>query len=144
MHASIHEGARAGRADFRISEHNDPQSVEDTIREWRAKGGVGRDWIVVESVYSMDGDFTPLKDLVEIADRYDAFLMIDKAHATGIYSEQGRGRAAPFEKRENVVVVHTCGKALGAAGALVTAARVLRDFLVNRCRPFIFAPRRYH
>ncbi|MHC1949920.1 8-amino-7-oxononanoate synthase [Bradyrhizobium sp. UFLA06-06] len=139
VHASIHEGARAGRADFRISEHNDPQSVENTVREWRANGGVGRVWIVIESLYSMDGDFAPLKDLVTIADRYDAFLMIDKAHATGVYGEHGRGLTAPYERRENVLVVHTCGKALGAAGALVATTRVLRDFLVNRCRPFIFA-----
>lgn len=139
VHASVHEGARAGRADFRVSAHNDPQSVEDTIRDWRAKGGIGRVWIVTESLFSMDGDFAPLKDLMAIADRHDAFLMVDEAHATGVYGEQGRGLAAPYERRENVLVVHTCGKALGAAGAVVTAARALRDFLVNRCRPFIFA-----
>lgn len=139
VHASIHEGARAGRADFRISAHNDPESVESTIRDWRAKGGVGRIWIVAESLYSMDGDFAPLKELVALADRHDAFLMVDEAHATGVYGEQGRGLTAPYEGRENLLVVHTCGKALGAAGALVTASGVLRDFLVNRCRPFIFA-----
>ena len=139
VHASIHEGARAGRAEFRESAHNDPRSVESAIRDWRAKGGTGRVWIVVESLYSMDGDFAPLKELVAMADRYDAFLMVDEAHATGVYGEQGRGLTAAYEGRENLVVVHTCGKALGAAGALVTATRVLRDFMVNRCRPFIFA-----
>ena len=87
----------------------------------------------------MDGDFAPLKELVAIADRYDAFLMVDEAHATGVYGERGRGLTAPYEGRENLVVIHTCGKALGAVGALVTAPRVLRDFMVNRCRPFIFA-----
>ncbi|MCP3417769.1 8-amino-7-oxononanoate synthase [Bradyrhizobium brasilense] len=138
-HASIHEGARAGRAEFRISAHNDPQSVEDTVRGWRAEGGTGRVWIVVESVYSMDGDVAPLDDLVAIADRHDAFLLVDEAHGTGVYGEQGRGLTASYEGRENLVIVHTCGKALGAAGALVTASTVLRDFMVNRCRPFIFA-----
>jgi 8-amino-7-oxononanoate synthase len=64
---------------------------------------------------------------------------VDEAHATGVYGEQGRGLTAPYEGRENLVVVHTCGKALGAAGALVTSTRVLRDFMVNRCRPFIFS-----
>lgn len=98
VHASIHEGARAGRADFRISAHNDPQSVENTIRDWRVQGGVGRVWIVVESIYSMDGDFAPLQDLVTIADRYDAFLMVDEAHATGVYGEQGRGLTAPCRR----------------------------------------------
>ncbi|WP_409190199.1 8-amino-7-oxononanoate synthase [Bradyrhizobium sp. RDM4] len=139
VHASIHEGARAGRAEFRKSAHNDPQSIEDTIRDWRAEGGTGRVWIVVESLYSMDGDFAPLEDLVAIADRYDAFLMVDEAHATGVYGERGRGFTAPYEGRENLLVVHTCGKALGATGALVTASGVLREFMVNRCRPFIFA-----
>lgn len=139
VHASIHEGAKAGRADFRICAHNDPESVETTIRDWRAKGGIGRVWIVAESLYSMDGDFAPLKDLVTIADRHDAFLMVDEAHATGVFGDHGRGLTVPYERRENLLVVHTCGKALGAAGALVTGPRVLRDFLVNRCRPFIFA-----
>ncbi|MGY3488206.1 8-amino-7-oxononanoate synthase [Bradyrhizobium sp. USDA 4011] len=139
VHASIHEGVRAGRAEFRISAHNDLQSVDDTIGDWRAKGGRGRVWIVVESLYSMDGDFAPLKDLVAIAERYEAFLVVDEAHATGVYGDQGRGLTAPYEGREDILVVHTCGKALGTEGALVTASGVLRDFMVNRCRPFIFA-----
>lgn len=139
VHASIHEGARAGRVDFCENTHNDPSSVENAIRDWRVKGGMGRVWIVVESVYSMDGDFAPLEELIAIADRYDAFLMVDEAHATGVYGEQGRGLTAPYEGRENLVVIHTCGKALGSAGALVTAARPLCDFMINRCRPFIFA-----
>lgn len=139
VHASIHEGARAGRADFRISAHNDPQSVENTIRDWRTQGGMGRVWIVAESLYSMDGDFAPLEDLVAIAGRHDGFLMVDEAHATGVYGELGRGLTASYEGRGNLLVVHTCGKALGAAGALVTASTAMRDFMVNRCRPFIFA-----
>ncbi|MCO6763580.1 aminotransferase class I/II-fold pyridoxal phosphate-dependent enzyme, partial [Streptomyces sp. EL5] len=81
----------------------------------------------------------PLDELIAIADRHDAFLMVDEAHGTGVYGEQGRGLTAPYEGRDNLVIVHTCGKALGAAGALVTAPTVLRDFMVNRCRPFIFA-----
>lgn len=139
VHASIHEGARAGRADFRISAHNDPQSVKDAIGDWRAQGGMGRIWVVIESIYSMDGDFAPLEDLVSIAVRHDAFLMVDEAHATGVYGEHGRGLMAPYEGRANMVAVHTCGKALGAAGALVTASASVRDFMINRCRPFIFA-----
>ncbi|MBO4221564.1 8-amino-7-oxononanoate synthase [Bradyrhizobium neotropicale] len=139
VHASIHEGARAGRAEYCESAHNDPKSVEDRIRDWRAKGGMGRVWIVVESIYSMDGDFAPLEELAAIADRYDAFLVVDEAHATGVYGAQGRGLTVPYEGRENLIVIHTCGKALGAAGAIVTLTRVLRDFMVNRCRPFIFA-----
>lgn len=68
IHASIHEGARAGRAAFRITAHNDPQVIESAICDWRAAGGAGQVWIVVESLYSMDGDFAPLEDLLAIAD----------------------------------------------------------------------------
>jgi 8-amino-7-oxononanoate synthase len=139
VHASIHEGARAGRAEFRFSAHNDANSVEQVIRAWRSEGGAGQVWIVAESLYSMDGDFAPLDALVAIADRHDAFLMIDEAHATGVYGEEGRGLTAAYEGRENLIAIHTCGKALGVAGALVTTTKILRDFIVNRCRPFIFS-----
>lgn len=139
VHASIREGAKASRAEVAESAHNDCEGIETTIRHWRAEGGKGRVWIVVESVYSMDGDFAPLHDLFAIADRHDAFVVVDEAHATGVYGEDGRGLTATFAHRANLVVVHTCGKALGAVGALVTTTRVLRDFIINRCRPFIFA-----
>jgi 8-amino-7-oxononanoate synthase len=139
VHASIHEGARAGRAEFRFAAHNDADAVEETIRAWRSEGGKGRIWIVAESLYSMDGDFAPLDDLAAIADRHDAFLMIDEAHATGVFGPSGRGLTAAYERRENLIAIHTCGKALGAAGALVTTTSILRDFIVNRCRPFIFS-----
>jgi 8-amino-7-oxononanoate synthase len=139
VHASIHEGARAGRAEFRLSAHNDAGSIEDVIRTWRSEGGTGRIWIVAESLYSMDGDFAPLEALVAIADRHDAFLMVDEAHATGVFGPSGRGLTAAYEGRENLIAIHTCGKALGAAGALITTTKLLRDFIVNRCRPFIFS-----
>ena len=139
VHASLHEGARAGRAEFRFSAHNDANSVEEVIRARRAEGGAGRIWIVAESLYSMDGDFAPLEELAAIADRHDAFLMIDEAHATGVFGPNGRGLTAAYEGRENLVAIHTCGKALGAAGALVTTTKIFRDFIVNRCRPFIFS-----
>ena len=139
VHASIHEGARAGRAEFRFSAHNDANSIEDVIRAWRSEGGTGRIWIVTESLYSMDGDFAPLEALIAMADRHEAFLMVDEAHATGVFGPNGRGLTAAYEGRENLIAIHTCGKALGAAGALVTTTKLLRDFIVNRCRPFIFS-----
>jgi 8-amino-7-oxononanoate synthase len=138
-HASAHEGARAGRAEFTRARHNDVQAFEDQIIAWRARGGRGRVWIAVESLYSMDGDRAPLDDLMGLADRHEALLFVDEAHATGIYGPDGRGLAASLEGRENVLALHTCGKALGGSGALVSGPRVLCDFLVNRCRPFIYA-----
>jgi 8-amino-7-oxononanoate synthase len=87
----------------------------------------------------MDGDCAPLSDLIEIADRHDAFLFIDEAHTTGVHGPGGRGFAAGLEDRQNVITLHTCGKAMGSAGGLVGADPILRDFLVNRARPFIYS-----
>lgn len=139
VHASVHEGVRAGRASTVRVRHNDAEAVKDAICAWRAQGARGRVWISVESLYSMDGDRAPLEDLASIADHYDAFLVVDEAHATGVFGPDGRGLAAALEGRPNVIVVHTCSKALGGAGALVTGPQVLCDFLVNRCRPFIYS-----
>ncbi len=138
-HASMHEGAHAGRARFVLAAHNDVDAVEDAIMRWRAGGGTGRVWIAVESLYSMDGDRAPMESLVALADRHEAFIVVDEAHATGVWGPDGRGLAAAFEGRDNIVALHTCGKALGTSGALVTGPRTLCNYLVNRCRPFIYA-----
>ena len=79
--------------------------------------GKGHPWIVVESLYSMDGDKAPLAVLMALADRYDGFLFVDEAHATGVHGPGGRGLAADLEGRDNVVVLHICGKALGVREA---------------------------
>ncbi|MGE8106229.1 8-amino-7-oxononanoate synthase [Allorhizobium sp. NPDC080224] len=139
IHASAHEGIKAGKADAVAVAHNDPEAIEDAIRTWRAGGGIGFPWIVCESLYSMDGDQSALFDLVAIADRHDGFLVIDEAHATGVHGHQGIGYSGELRGRENVVVLHTCGKALGVAGALVGASSVLCNVLVNRARPFIYS-----
>lgn len=139
IHASAHEGIAVGRASAVRARHNDAGAFEDAIRAWRAGGGAGIAWIVVESLYSMDGDRAPLADLVEVADRHDAFLIVDEAHATGAHGPGGRGLAAAYEGRENVLALHTCGKALGVSGALLGGSRVLCEYLVNRARPFIYA-----
>jgi 8-amino-7-oxononanoate synthase len=114
-------------------------AFDDAIRKWRKAGGTGHPWIAVESLYSMDGDRAPLIELAELSDRHDGFLLVDEAHATGVYGADGRGLSADLEGRDNIVVLHTCGKALGTAGALVTGSRLLCDFLVNRARSFIYA-----
>lgn len=139
VHASSHEGMRLGRADRAAFAHNDVEAAESAIRDWRTRGGGGRVWIAVESLYSMDGDQAPIQDLSRLADRCDAFLIVDEAHATGVFGPDGRGLAADLDGRENVLAVRTCGKALGCEGALVCSPKVLRDFLINRARPFIFS-----
>jgi 8-amino-7-oxononanoate synthase len=139
VHASTRAGIAAGLADAVAISHNDVGAFDDAIRNWRKAGGTGHPWIAVESLYSMDGDRAPLPELAKLADRHNGFLLVDEAHATGVYGTDGRGLSADLEGSDNVVVLHTCGKALGAAGALVTGNRLLLDFLVNRARPFIYA-----
>jgi 8-amino-7-oxononanoate synthase len=138
IHASTHDGMRLGRASTLSVPHNDAGAFDDAIISWRRLGGTGRPWIAVESLYSMDGDRAPLADLLAISQRHEGFLLVDEAHATGVFGREGRGLAAELHDRENVVTLHTCGKALGCEGALVCCAPVVRDFLVNRARSFIF------
>ncbi len=139
VHASIHEGLRHARAERQSVPHNDADAFDTRVSQWRKAGGRGRPWIAVESVYSMDGDSPDLAALVAITDRHDATLVVDEAHATGVLGPDGRGLTAAFEGRDNIITLHTCGKALGTSGGFVLAPRIVRDFLVNRARPFIFA-----
>ena len=139
VHASAHDGMRLGRAPAIAAPHNDAQGFDDAIGAWRKAGGTGQPWIAVESLYSMDGDRAPLGDLAAIASRHDAVLLIDEAHATGVFGADGRGLAAHLEGRDDVITLRTCGKALGGEGALVCGPRVVRDFLINRGRGFIFS-----
>ena len=96
-------------------------------------------WIAIESLYSMDGDIAPIAELAALAEREDAFLLIDEAHATGVFGPDGRGLAAGLEGRDYVLTLRTCGKALGCEGALVCGPQVMIDYLVNRGRGFIFS-----
>ncbi|WP_339931623.1 8-amino-7-oxononanoate synthase [uncultured Brevundimonas sp.] len=139
IHASVHEGLRLGRAEAIAFPHNDVAAVADAIGHWRDHGGSGRIWIAVESLYSMDGDQAPLADLMAVADRHDAVLLIDEAHATGVFGPGGRGLAAALQGRDNVVTLHTCGKAMGGEGALLCGHPTVIDFLINRGRAFIFS-----
>jgi 8-amino-7-oxononanoate synthase len=139
VHASVHDGRRLGRAEWREAAHNDADAVADRIAAWRKEGGRGTPWIVVESLYSMDGDRAPIDALAEVAARHDGVLIVDEAHATGVWGAGGRGLAAHLDGRENVVTLKTFGKALGCEGALVCGPRVVRDFLIARARHFIFS-----
>lgn len=139
IHASAHDGMRLGRAPHVAAAHNDAGAFDDAIVAWRREGGMGRPWIAVESLYSMDGDRAPLAALDAVAARHDAFLLIDEAHATGVFGADGLGLAEALRGRPHVITLHTCGKALGCEGALVCGPARLRDFLVNRARGFIFS-----
>jgi 8-amino-7-oxononanoate synthase len=138
IHASAHEGMRLGRADGLRAAHNDVGAFAAAIASWRREGGAGRVWIAVESLYSMDGDIAPLAELAALAQAEDAILLVDEAHATGVYGPQGQGLAYGLPTA-NLITLHTCGKALGCEGALITGPAIVRDFLVNRGRAFIFS-----
>lgn len=137
IHASVKEGIHAAAAKRFRARHNDVQSFDDALR--RARGSDARRlMIAVESVYSMDGDLAPLSELAQLARVHDAVLVIDEAHATGVFGPRGRGLGEGLIP-EDIISLHTCGKALGVSGALVCGSRVVVDYLVNKARPFIYS-----
>jgi 8-amino-7-oxononanoate synthase len=136
IHASFREGLRTPHV---MTPHNDAGAMEDAIIAWRRDGGTGRAWIAAETLYSMDGDRAPLADLVALAARHEAMLILDEAHATGVHGDQGRGLGAHYEGAPNIISLHTCGKGLGASGALICLPRLYRDFIINRGRGFIYS-----
>jgi 8-amino-7-oxononanoate synthase len=139
IHASFRDGLEPARIQAIEAPHNDVGAIDDIIRGWRAGGGKGHVWIAVETLYSMNGDRAPLPELVRLAAHLDAMLLLDEAHATGVHGQQGRGLGAAYEGAPNIISLHTCGKAMGAAGALVCLPKLHRDFMVNRGRAFIYS-----
>jgi 8-amino-7-oxononanoate synthase len=139
VHASMLDGVKASRAQARMVRHNDIENTEKLIQEWRKKGGMGRPWIAVESLYSMEGDRSSLSELFTLANHHDGFLVIDDAHATGVFGPHGRGLASFLEGEENVIVLHTCGKALGVSGALICLNTIFYHYLINHARVFIYS-----
>lgn len=139
VHASAHEGMRLSRALCEVFQHNDVDAAERAITRWRKRGGVGTVWLAFETLYSMDGDRAPMVEFAALAQREDAILIVDEAHAVGTCGPLGRGLASELQGQENAIFLATCGKALGCEGALVLLPSPLRDFLVNRGRSFIFS-----
>lgn len=139
IHASAHDGMRLSRANCQSVRHNDVQAFADALVGWRSTKQAGTPWIVVESLYSMDGDQAPLAELAVLAEQHEAMLIIDEAHATGLFGVQGRGLAAALDGSANVITLRTFGKALGCEGAILCGPQIMRDFIVNRGRGFIFS-----
>ena len=135
-HASLIDGIRLTRAGTLVYPHQDLHALDRALEKPRR----GRAIVVTESVFSMDGDVTPLRAISEIVERRGAVLVVDEAHATGMYGERGSGLVEAEGLRDRVLAtVHTGGKALGSGGAWVAGSRALRDVLVNRARSFIFS-----
>jgi glycine C-acetyltransferase/8-amino-7-oxononanoate synthase len=135
-HASIIDGCRLSRAKAVVYAHCDLDELEAALK--RAVG-YRRKLIVTESIFSMDGDEAPLAGIVELGEKYGAIVMVDEAHATGLYGATGAGVVAKLGLGDRVLVqMGTLGKALGGFGAYVAGSRALRELLINRCRSFIF------
>ena len=138
VHACLVDAARLSDAKLRVFKHNDLADLE-SILQW-AEEREGNTLVISESVFSMDGDLAPVRDLVQLKDRYGAWLMLDEAHATGLYGEGRRGIAEEMGVADGVEVqLGTLGKALGAAGGYICGSQALIDLLVNRARSFIFS-----
>jgi 8-amino-7-oxononanoate synthase len=136
-HASLIDGIRLSGARKCIYSHVNLEKLESALRERQATRG--RKLIVTETVFSMDGDVAPLREIFWLAERYGAGVILDEAHATAVHGPGGRGIAASFGNAENIVAaVHTCGKALASAGAFVCGSALLKDHLINHARSFIF------
>lgn len=136
-HASLIDGMRLSEATFRRYPHLDYAYVEEELRQRRAAHR--RVFLVSESVFSMDGDTADLRELVRLKEQYDAILLLDEAHAVGVFGEQGAGLAAEQGVAGRVdILVGTLGKAFGAAGAYAVMDDAVRDYLINRMRPLIF------
>ncbi len=139
-HASLIDGARLSGAQLRIFPHNDLSKLRE-ILEWAHEHYPNaKIWIITESLFSMDGDYSPLCDLVGLKDEYGANLFLDEAHATGVIGPGGKGLAAQWGLGQRIEVqMGTLSKALGGSGGFITSSRALIDLLINRARSFIFS-----
>lgn len=137
-HASLIDGIRLSGAEKVIYPHCDLEALELALHDRASQPG--RKIIVTESVFSMEGDIAPLARIVVLARRYGAEIIVDEAHATGVFGPEGRGRVAELGLDGEVfATVHMCGKALASAGAFVCGGATLRDYLMNRARTFLFS-----
>ncbi len=149
VHACIVDAARLCGATLRVFAHNDLNDLEAKLK-WAAEKVRGaksdardteaRVLVVTESVFSMDGDHAPLREIVGLKDKYAAWLMLDEAHATGLYGPNRRGLAEELGVSDHIEVqMGTLGKALGASGGYICGSRALVDYLINCARTFIFS-----
>ena len=141
IHASAREGIQNSYAQHKRVTHNDMEAYEEALQSVKAQQK-GQIWIAVESVYSMDGDIAPLYELYVLAEKYDAILVIDEAHGTGVFGPTGKGVSEELiaaHGYERIITLHTCGKAMGVAGGLICGSEEVIDMMINAARGFIYS-----
>jgi len=137
-HASLIDAARLSGATVRTFPHNHLGRLEALLQ--KSGGEKGRCLVVTESIFSMDGDAAPLGEIVELKDKYGAWLLVDEAHATGLYGATGAGLVAELGLSARVeIVLATLSKALGGVGGMIAGSRTLIDWLINRARSFVYS-----
>lgn len=135
-HASIIDGIKLSRSPCEIYAHNDADHLERLLKRYPKSA---TKWIVTEALFSMDGDCAPIKDILALCHRYQAHLLVDEAHSTGIYGTRGEGLLSSFDfDEERVLSIHTCGKALGSFGAFIGCSDLMKTYLINKCRHLIY------
>ena len=139
-HACIVDGLRLAKCRRFVFRHNDLNHLEEGLKSEAARCETGRErFIITESLFSMDGDRAPLREIADLADRYGAHLVVDEAHSTGCYGPYGSGCVDEAGLRSRVLAsVHTGGKALSLPGAYIAGSKLLKEYLTNRCRHLIF------
>jgi len=139
-HASLIDGARLSGATVRVFPHNQMPQLESLLQKLSAAPDRGRILVITESIFSMDGDAALLRELVELKDRYGAWLMVDEAHATGLYGATGAGLLSELGLSARVeIIMGTLSKALGSVGGYITGSSPLIQWLINRARSFVYS-----
>jgi 8-amino-7-oxononanoate synthase len=138
IHASLIDGMRLSSAEWKRFKHNDLEDLEKRLSKYQRH--YKSIWVIVEGLYSMDGDLAPLKELVALRQKYSFFIVLDEAHSFGVYGENGKGLASEMGVLEHIdVMMFNFSKSLAMQGGVIVGPSNLKEYLVNKCRPLIYS-----
>ena len=133
-HASLIDGIRLSRRPYHIFKHNDLNHLEDLMKKSSEPK-----LIVTESLFSMSGDFSDVEQIAQLALKYKALLFLDEAHSTGLFGKNLSGLTSHLKEKEHIITLHTGGKALAGSGAFIACSNLIKEYLINNCRSFIYS-----